>query len=226
MTSWLCPAAKIQPWVGGSYELYFGPEDEPGTQGSDGCKVMTFQPMEMLSFSWNAPPHIPDLRHQHTMVVLHFSESSEGTEVKLSHIGWGQTDRWNELYEYFDKAWTFVFERLRERFEKGPADWKGISIRSKKDWLCIVRPSRPDFLATITAEESSIVSAHFAYLKDLLAQGRLVLAGRTQTDQPEGYSIFQVETEEMARSVVAADPAVVAGVFVAELYPYSVAISR
>ena len=44
-------------------------------------------------------------------------------------------------------------------------------------WLVVLRPVREEMPFEPTDEESQIVSEHYAYLKQLRAEGRLVLAG-------------------------------------------------
>ena len=95
-----------------------------------------------------------------------------------------------------------------------------------EQFLCFLRPSREDFIRTATEEEGAIVGEHFAYLQELLAAGQLILAGRTQTDAPVGISIFYAESLEQAQELVNNDPAVVKGVFLADVHPYQVALIK
>lgn len=119
VTSFAPPAADIELRVGGKYEWYFGPPDSPvGTRGSEGCRVLSYLPMEMLSFSWNAPPIMPEARQARTRVVVQFADAGPGqTRVTLTHLGWGEVPMWNEVYDYFDAAWERVLEALTERFK-------------------------------------------------------------------------------------------------------------
>lgn len=94
-------------------------------------------------------------------------------------------------------------------------------------FLYRVQPTRPAMLsAGPTAEEAAIVADHFNYLKVLTSQGVLILAGRTQnTDETSfGIIIFRAESEDAARAIMNADPAVAKGVFRASLFPYRVAL--
>lgn len=78
-------------------------------------------------------------------------------------------------------------------------------------WLYRIQPVRTTMLAEgQTAAEEAITEQHFQYLKDLMTQGSLILAGRTQnTDYSSfGIIIFQAETEADAWQVVNNDPAV------------------
>jgi len=225
--SFLVKEAKIQPWVGGPYELYFGTDDEPGRQGSEGCKIVCFEPETTLSFTWNAPPHFPTLRHQHTLVTLHFQASGDGkTDLELNHTGWGRGEEWDRLFDYFKDAWGYVLDALEERIAKGPKQWAPAEVRRNQEFICTLKPKSFTTVMNTTEADRQKVGDHFKYLQQLLAEGKLILAGRTQTEYPRGYAIFEAETEAQAQAIVDNDPAVKAGVFEAELQPYAVALSR
>jgi len=67
----------------------------------------------MLTSEWNAPPSFGDPRGIHTHVVLLFDEiDPTRTKATLSHLGWGVDDEWNELYDYFDRAWASVLKNF------------------------------------------------------------------------------------------------------------------
>lgn len=98
-----------------------------------------------------------------------------------------------------------------------------------KQFLYVLQVTRPEMLTEgPTDREMAIVSEHFAYLQQLLAQGILILAGRTQTTHPEtmGLAIFNAESMEAALAIKDADPAIVNGVMTAEVYPYQVALIK
>jgi len=118
------PKTHVELAVGGPYEMHFDLDAPAGSQGSEGCVVLSYLPMEMLSFSWNAPPEFGELRGQHTVVVLRFEEVEPGkVKVVLWHHGWGKGEKWDKLYDYFDKAWSYVLSNLKKRFVAGPIDW-------------------------------------------------------------------------------------------------------
>jgi len=79
----------------------------------------------MLSFTWNAPPSIPEVRPQRTHVLLRFyAEGEERTRLTFHHDGWGIGEEWDRAYEYFSRAWPeVVLKRLQYRFDHGPLDW-------------------------------------------------------------------------------------------------------
>jgi uncharacterized protein YndB with AHSA1/START domain len=119
------PQTRVELAVGGPYEIHFNLDAPAGLQGSEGCLVLSYLPREMLSFSWNAPPEFGELRGQHTIVVLRFEEVEPGkVKVVLRHHGWGKGEGWDKLYDYFDKAWSYVLSNLKKRFVAGPIDWQ------------------------------------------------------------------------------------------------------
>lgn len=61
---------------------------------------------------------------------------------------------------------------------------------------------------------------HGAYMKSLFDDGRLV-AGGPMTDTGGGLAIIRVASAEEAKKVLAADPAIVSGIFTAEVHPWA-----
>ena len=124
ITSFFAPDARIDSRVGGAFEVYINPLAEPGLRGADEMRLMALQPPRMLSFSWNAPPSLPEARQQRTFVVVRIHPLSEKeTRVTLHHTGWGDGGEWDKAYSYFDRAWGNVLGNLKKRFESGPIDW-------------------------------------------------------------------------------------------------------
>jgi len=82
--------------------------------------------------------------------------------------------------------------------------------------------------ANWTSVDYMIVDQHLSSLKKLLEEGILVLAGRTLDEDEKmfGIVIFEAETDEQAEQIMLNDPAVKAGIMVAELHPYRVALIR
>lgn len=125
LKSFFAPACKVDLRVSGAYELYFNPAGAPGERGGEGNVILAIQPMNMLAFTWNAPPSLPNVRQQHTSVVLRFKEIAPGqTKVTLVESGWGEGEEWDQAFAYFNRAWAeIVLPRLRYRFANGPIDW-------------------------------------------------------------------------------------------------------
>jgi uncharacterized protein YndB with AHSA1/START domain len=113
---------KLDFRLGGAYEIYFLLENPPGTRGGEGNTVLSYLPHKMLSFTWNAPPSIPEVRnHAHkTWVVVQLEEVAVGqTLVSLDHLGWLDGDKWDEAYAYFDRAWDIVLDSLKDSLSVG-----------------------------------------------------------------------------------------------------------
>jgi len=87
--TFFAPDCQIDLKPTGKYEMYFSPESQPGVRGGEGCRVLAAQPMSMLSFTWNAPPSLPEVRGQYTHVVVRFCEMDGGVRVVLTNDGWG-----------------------------------------------------------------------------------------------------------------------------------------
>lgn len=112
-------ASNVELRIGAPYEWFLDlPADENGLRGGEGARVLAFLPREMLAFTWTFPPATPGLRAARatTQVVVLFDETESGVRVRLSQHGWQDGEEWQRGYEYFDQAWGFVLERLRERF--------------------------------------------------------------------------------------------------------------
>jgi len=124
VTTFFAPQASVELRVDGPYEMYFNPYAAPGVKGGEGCRVLAWQPRKMLCFTWNAPPHLPDVRHQRAQITLRFYPEPGGTtRVAIHHAGWGSGGQWDEAFAYFSEAWQVVLGRLRRRFVEGPVDW-------------------------------------------------------------------------------------------------------
>jgi uncharacterized protein YndB with AHSA1/START domain len=124
--SFFAPAGKIELRVSGAYEIYFNPAAPAGQRGGEGNVILALQPQKMLAFTWNAPPHLPNVRQQHTSVVVRFKDlGNSQTKVTLTETGWGEGEEWDQAFAYFSSAWQeVVLPRLKYRFEHGPLDWK------------------------------------------------------------------------------------------------------
>lgn len=128
ITAFFAPDARIEARVGGAFQIYIDPGAEPGMRGADEMRFLALQPKKMLSFDWNAPPHLPEARAQRTFVILRFEPLGETeTRVRLHHTGWGEGGEWDKAYAYFDRAWGHVLANLKKRYDSGPQDWT--------DWL-------------------------------------------------------------------------------------------
>lgn len=124
IVSFFAPDAQIDARVGGAFHIHVNPLAAPGMKGADDMRFMALQPKKMLSFDWNAPPHLAEARRQRTFVIIRLEPvSDKQTRVSLFHAGWGEGGEWDKAYAYFGRAWDSVLGNLKKRFETGPVDW-------------------------------------------------------------------------------------------------------
>ena len=124
IVSFFAPDARIEARVGGAFQIYIDPGAAPGAKGADDMRFLALQPKKMISFDWNAPPHLAEARQQRTFVIVRFAPvDDKSTRVTLHHTGWGEGGEWDKAYAYFDRAWSTVLGGMKSRIEKGPQDW-------------------------------------------------------------------------------------------------------
>lgn len=123
--SFFAPECKVDPRPGGAYEMYFNLDVPAGNRGGEGLVLLALQAPRLLSFTWNAPPELAEVRDQRTHVTVRLEPLSGGqTRVHFCEDGFGEGGQWEERIEYFKSAWgRVVLPRLRYRFEHGPVDW-------------------------------------------------------------------------------------------------------
>ncbi len=64
--AWWAQESWIELRIGGAFEVYFLLDQPRGAQGAEGFRILSYRPLEMLSFSWNFPPEIPEIRSAQT----------------------------------------------------------------------------------------------------------------------------------------------------------------
>jgi uncharacterized protein YndB with AHSA1/START domain len=106
----------------GDYEFFFYPTAPEGMRGTEGGKILGFEPGRMLAFTWRNRPDNPEVRLHRTYVVVYFEPlNARETRVTLVQGGWGTTAAWDRAYGYFDQAWAGVLDRLRRHFAQRSA---------------------------------------------------------------------------------------------------------
>ena len=114
--------ANIQLALNGPYEIQFDPKDE--RSGTKGLKILSYAPEEMISFQWNAPPEMPEVRNGGTWVVVQMRpEGADRTSVTITHLGWKEGAEWDRAFVHFKRGWGDLMKRLELRFTDGPIDW-------------------------------------------------------------------------------------------------------
>lgn len=94
------------------------------------------------------------------------------------------------------------------------------------EWIYFIHPPRENFAETMTEEEEAVWDEHFQRYRDLLDQGRLILAGPTLGRVNTGIFIFEAPDEESAQRVMNDDPVISGGYARGELRPFRVSLMR
>lgn len=79
-----------------------------------------------------------------------------------------------------------------------------------------------------TAMEGQAAARHMEYLRQLLADGKLILAGRTPTLDANTLGVIILETKSLddARAIMRADPLAEAGISTWEVLPFAIFVAR
>ncbi len=123
--SFFSPACNVELRPGGPYEIFFNMDAPAGQRGGEEMIVLAFQEPSMLSFTWNAPPNLAEVRSQRSHVTIRFEALGEQkTRLHFREDGFGEGGEWNERFDYFVRAWgQVVLPRLAYRIANGPVDW-------------------------------------------------------------------------------------------------------
>jgi uncharacterized protein YndB with AHSA1/START domain len=122
--SFFAPGAKLEAKSMGLFEIHMNPYAPEGMRGADDMRFLALQEPKFLSFTWNAPPHLPEARKQRSVVTVRITPvDATTTKVVLNHSAFGEGGEWDKTYDYFNNAWGRVLANLKKRFDEGPVDW-------------------------------------------------------------------------------------------------------
>jgi len=119
LASWLCLRARVEPRVGGAYELFWNPDPKrPDSDSTLGCRVLTIDRPRLLSFSWRGADEVADVMNADgvapTEVTVELRPRPTGTRIFLIHDGWGDGEGWERARGWFDRAWRGALDQLRD----------------------------------------------------------------------------------------------------------------
>jgi len=87
--------------------MYFDADAPAGSRGGEGLVFLALQRPHMLSFTWNAPPELAEVRAHHTHVTVRLEPLANGcTRVYFYEDGFGVGEQWQKRIEYFRHAWA------------------------------------------------------------------------------------------------------------------------
>ncbi len=122
---------------------------------------------------------------------------------------------------------AFISPRFSQQADSTAPAAPAATKPKPKHFLIILKPvPRLHDQNAWTKEDNAAVGAHFNRLRSGVAEGKVLLAGRTTEplDQTIGLIIFSAPDEAAAREFMNADPCVTAGVMTATLHPYGLAL--
>lgn len=242
--------ASIDLRVGGKYEWYFSMDEPKGSRGSEGCTILSYLPMKMLAFTWNAPPSIPALREAEarTQVVLEFRETGDGAvKISLAQLGFGSGEDWDKYYEYFSRAWPRVLDRQKEHLESTTgvpaAEQSGVVNRQTASKVAATpSPTNatpdtadiPIYYAVLlrrganwptdsASPQAAHLQAHKKHMVDLFESGA-TLVGGPYPDLSGAVLILKADDAAHAEKLVGSDPAIRHELLQFEIRPFYAAL--
>jgi uncharacterized protein YciI len=101
-------------------------------------------------------------------------------------------------------------------------------MSGEQHYYAVIKPYRQDFITNPKETEEKIMSEHFEYLKSLLKQKKLFLAGPTLIpEDPFGIIILITDSEQEARNMLDEDPSVKAGIQkISDLRPIRLSLTK
>src|ERR1700681_3477050 len=68
--TFFAPDGLVDARPDGPFQIYMNPYAQPGMKGADDMRVLGVQDRKMISYTWNAPPSLPEARAQRTVVIV------------------------------------------------------------------------------------------------------------------------------------------------------------
>jgi len=120
LAAWLCLRARVEPEVGGAYELFWDPdESHPERDSTLGCTVLSIDQPRLLEFTWRGAEAVADVMNvpgaAQTQVKVELRPTLDGTRLELTHSGWGEGPGWERARTWFERAWGGALQALRAR---------------------------------------------------------------------------------------------------------------
>jgi uncharacterized protein YndB with AHSA1/START domain len=125
LAGWLCLRARVEPEIGGAYELFWDPdESHPERDSTLGCTVLSLDRPRLLEFTWRGAEAVADVMNvagaPPTQVKVELRPTLDGTRIELTHSGWGDGPGWERARAWFERAWGGALQALRARCAPAP----------------------------------------------------------------------------------------------------------
>lgn len=109
---WFPVAARVEPGVGGSIWLSWG----PGCEGE--APITAWEPGRRLRWEEQMPPE--EEGGEPVTLAVDFEIEARGgkTVVRLVQSGFGDGDEWDDYYDALERGWTYFLWNLRNYLER------------------------------------------------------------------------------------------------------------
>lgn len=124
--TWAVPVAWSDPSDPDVFETSYDPAAQPGQPQTIRQRVLARIPGRMMAFrTIKAPAGFADFDHfKNTLSVIELAPEGEGkTRVRLTGVGYPDTEAGHRLLGFFEQGNAATLEMLRRRFAEGPMDW-------------------------------------------------------------------------------------------------------
>ena len=112
LVRWFASAADSDPRPGGAFSYRYEFEEDQSRNHTYSGEYRDVRPNELVAYPWNA-------RLGTTQVEFRLRPVADGTEVELTHSGWGDGADWEESLEMHRAGWAFFLGNLRAYLERG-----------------------------------------------------------------------------------------------------------
>lgn len=120
LRTFFAPGARIDPVVGGRYEVLFDPQGDPEgeLEGTKGARILALDPGAFLAFEWRGRASMKEMNvtplPTWVEVTLTPVAGQKGkTRVELVHHGFGTGGTWEIAHVFFKGAWRAVLDSLQ-----------------------------------------------------------------------------------------------------------------
>ncbi len=120
LRNFFAPGARIDPVVGGRYEVLFDPQGDPEgvLEGTKGARILALDPGAFLAFEWRGRASMKEMNvtplPTWVEVTLTPVAGQKGkTLVELVHHGFGTGGGWEIAHVFFKGAWRAVLDSLQ-----------------------------------------------------------------------------------------------------------------
>lgn len=119
--SWAVPTAKVDLRTGGEIEASYDPKARIGDPGNIRNQIVTFIPDQLLVIrNVQAPENFAGKgEFQKTVTVIEFTPIADGTRVRITNTGYGDSAEARTVYGHFEWGNAYTLAELRKKFAKG-----------------------------------------------------------------------------------------------------------